>query len=109
CIFATAVQTLPIQLAMHRDQGVLKRIMATPLPASTLVAGKVLSIACIIIVEVAIVTLIGIGVFGVAAPAHPLLLLMYLVAGTAAFVALGFAMTSFIPTSESAPAISTAV
>ncbi len=107
-VLSTGFQGLAIQLAMHRDQGVLKRVMATPLPASTLIAGKVISTMLVILLEVSIVVAVGILAFGTPAPVEPALLVGFVLLGTAAFVALGFAVASIIPTSESAPAITNA-
>ncbi|MCW2927002.1 MAG: type transporter [Thermoleophilia bacterium] len=107
-ILSTGFQGLAIQLAMHRDQGVLKRVMATPLDAGTLILGKALSTLLVIAVEVAIIVVAGVFIFGADAPQHPLTLVGFVVLGTACFVSLGFAVASLIPTSESAPAITNA-
>jgi ABC-2 type transport system permease protein len=104
-ILSTSFQGLSIQLAMHRDQGVLKRIMATPLPPTVLVAGKVLSAMLVIAIETIVIVAVGVLAFGAPFPHHPLLLLLFVLLGTATFVALGFALASIIPSSDSAPAI----
>lgn len=107
-ILSTGFQWLSIQLAMHRDQGVLKRIMATPLPPSVLIAGKVASTAIVVTIETSLVLLAGIFAFGAPTPGEPVALAVFVLLGTATFVSLGFAVASLIPTSESAPAITNA-
>ena len=107
-ILSTGFQGLAIQLSMHRDQGVLKRIMATPLPPTLLVAGKVLSTVVVIAIELAIVVTVGVLVFDAPSPDMPFALVVFVLLGTATFVALGFAVASVIPTGESAPAITNA-
>jgi len=107
-ILSTGFQGLAIQLAMHRDQGVLKRIMATPLPAGIFVLGKVLSTMIVIAIEFTIVVVVGIALFGAPVPDAPLQLILFAMLGTATFVSLGFAVASIIPTGESAPAITNA-
>jgi ABC-2 type transport system permease protein len=107
-VLSTGFQGLAIQLAMHRDQGVLKRIMATPLPAGTLILGKVLSTMLVIALETAIVVTAGVLVFGAPFPHDLATLALFVLLGTGAFVSLGFACASIIPTSESAPAITNA-
>ncbi|MCW2923116.1 MAG: type transporter, partial [Thermoleophilia bacterium] len=107
-ILSTGFQGLAIQLAMHRDQGVLKRVMATPLPPSILITGKVLSTMLVVTLEALIVLVAGILLFGAPAPVEPLPLVVFILVGTATFVSLGFAVASLIPTSESAPAITNA-
>lgn len=104
-ILSTAFQGLAMQLAMHRDQGVLKGLMATPLLPGVFVAAKALSALLVVILETVVVLAVGVLVLDAPLPAEPLLLLAYLVVGTAAFTAIGFAVASIIPTSDSAPAI----
>lgn len=104
-VLSTAFQGLAMQLAMHRDQGVLKRIMASPLPAWLLIVGKVLSTLLVIALEVAIIVAVGVLMFDAPLPQQPGILAIFVLLGTAAFVALGFAVASVIPTSDSAPAI----
>lgn len=104
-ILSTGFQGLAMQLAMHRDQGVLKGLMATPLPAGVFVAAKALSSLSVVVLETLVVLLVGVVVLGAPVPVAPLLLAAYLVVGTAAFTAIGFAVASIIPTSDSAPAI----
>lgn len=107
-VLSTGFQGLAIQLAMHRDQGVLKRVMATPLEPWMLVLGKVLSTMTVILLEIAIIVTVGVTVFGAPFPHHPVALLGFVLLGTGTFVSLGFAVASLIPTSESAPAITNA-
>lgn len=104
-ILSTGFQGLAMQLAMHRDQGVLKGLMATPLPPGVFVAGKALSSLFVVALETLVVLVVGVVVLGAPLPVDPLLLTAYLVVGTVAFTAIGFAVASIIPTSDSAPAI----
>ncbi|NLG61101.1 MAG: ABC transporter permease, partial [Candidatus Cloacimonetes bacterium] len=95
-ILSTGFQGLAIQLVMHRDQGVLKRVMATPLQPWVLILGKALSTCIVIAIELVIMVAVGMLAFGAPFPEHPLALLVVLLLGTATFVALGFAMASVI-------------
>ena len=104
-VLSTAFQGLAIQLAMHRDQGVLKGLMATPLSPLVLVLGKVVSILVVVGLETLLVLGFGMFVLGAEAPRDPLVLAGFVLLGTAAFVALAFAVASVIPSSDSAPAI----
>jgi ABC-2 type transport system permease protein len=90
---------------MHRDQGVLKGLMATPLAPGMLVAGKVVSMLVVVALETLIVLGFGMFVLGADAPQDPLVLAAFVLLGTATFVSLGFAVASIIPSSDSAPAI----
>lgn len=104
-ILSTTFQGLPIQLAMHRDQGVLKGFMATPLSPTLLVVGKVLSMLLVVALQSTIVLAVGVLALGAPVPQEPLALVAFVLLGTATFTALGFAVASIVPTSDSAPAI----
>lgn len=104
-ILSTGFQGLCIQLVMHRDQGVLKRVMATPLPAWVLILGKTISTFIVIMIELVIMIAFAMLVFSSPFPHHPLLLILVTLLGTATFVALAFALASMISTSDSAPAM----
>lgn len=107
-ILSTGFQWMSMQLSMHRDQGVLKRMMATPLPPGTFVLAKVLSTLVVVLVETSIVVAAGVWLFGAPVPVAPFALLGFVVLGTGCFVALGFLVANLTPTSESAPAITNA-
>jgi ABC-2 type transport system permease protein len=108
-IVSTAFQGLAIQLAMHRDQGVLKRIMGTPLTPGLLVAGKVVSIALVAVLEVAIVVAMGVGLYDVPLPVAPAAFLLAVLLGVATFVVLGFAVAALTPSGDAAPALVNAI
>lgn len=108
-VVSTTFQALAIALAFHREQGVLKRLLATPLPPAVLISGKLASSALVALLEVGIVVALAIGVFGLALPQDPLLFLLALLAGTFAFSALGVAVASAIAHGESAPAVTNAI
>jgi ABC-2 type transport system permease protein len=107
-IVSTCFQGLSIGLAMHRDQGVLKRIIATPLPLRSLVAAKVLSSAFVALVEIALIVTFGATVYSLGWPDDPVVFIGASIIGALAFSAMGMALTAVIPTSESAPAIANA-
>lgn len=104
-VLSTSFQGLAMQLSMHRDQGVLKGLLATPMPPLVFVAAKVLSLLAVVVLETIVILVVGTTFTDAPAPQEPLLLAAFLVLGTFAFAALGFAVASVIPTSDSAPAI----
>ena len=104
-ILSTGFQGLAMQLSMHRDQGVLKGLLATPLPPIVFVAAKLVSIFIVVAIETVVVLVVGTAFTDAPVPQQPLLLAAFLVLGTFAFAAIGFAVASMIPTAESAPAI----
>lgn len=108
-VVSVAFQGLAIQLAMHRDQGVLQGLMTTPLRPLVMVAAKVASIAVVALAEAALVTAIGVAALGVALPVQPVLLLVSLACGVLAFAALAFAIASLLTSAEGAPALVNAI
>jgi ABC-2 type transport system permease protein len=95
---------LAVALSVRRQNGVLKRVRATPLPAWAYFAG--LLAHCVLVSVVDIVLIVGIGrLYGVPLPTHWLSVALTLVLGAACFCALGVAVASLIANAEAAPAV----
>ena len=97
----TAYVNLPTGLAEARDLGVLQRMHATPLPAWTLLAGRVVGAQV-----VAVVTLAGIGVvgglmYGTPIPAAWPAVLLTLLLATTCFAVVGIAVMTFVRSASS--------
>ncbi len=97
-------------MVFNRDQGVLKRLRGTPMPAIAFFAARVLHTVLITILLVIIVMAVGVLAFGVEIQTDKLPAMAFaLIVGAAAFCALGLAMTGFIPNADAAPAVVNAV
>ena len=95
---------LAVALAIRRQNGILKRVRATPLPAWAYFAGLLAHCVLVSVVDVALI--VGIGcLYGVPLPSHWLALVATLVLGAASFCALGVAVASIIANAEAAPAV----
>jgi ABC-2 type transport system permease protein len=95
---------LAVVLAIRRQDGILKRVRATPLPAGTYFLG--LLAHCILVSVVDVTLIVGVGrLYGVPFPAHWLKIAAALVLGAASFCALGVAVASLIRNAEAAPAV----
>jgi ABC-2 type transport system permease protein len=93
-------------VSFARDQGVLKRVKGSPLPAWSYLAGRIGHAILIGILLVAIVTAFGAIFYGVEVPTNTMPgLLVALAVGAASFAALALAITALIPNAEAAPAI----
>jgi ABC-2 type transport system permease protein len=104
-----AYVTLPETVATARDQGVLKRLRGTPLPAWAYLAGRIVSTFWIVALAVTIVLLLGWLVHDVTPVAAGWLpLLVALVLGTACLGALGLAVASLVPDADAVPGITLA-
>jgi ABC-2 type transport system permease protein len=95
---------LAVALSIRRQNGILKRVRATPLPAWGYFAG--LLAHCVLVSFVDVALIIGVGrLYGVPLPTHWLAILATLVLGAASFCALGVAVASVISNAEAAPAV----
>jgi ABC-2 type transport system permease protein len=107
---ASATYTnIGIGTAYQRDQGVLKRVRGTPLPASIYLGGKVLS--GMYIAAIAVVIMMSVGVFAYGVQIYPRTLpaaILTFLVGTACFAALGLLVAALSPSGNAATAIANA-
>jgi ABC-2 type transport system permease protein len=108
-VLATTFTALAFNLTLLRDEGVLKRIRGTPMPAGAYLAGFIGSATLNAFLQVAIVVAIGNVVYGVDWPQDPLLLAGFTLLGVICFAALGVAFSHLIPNEDAAPAYTNAV
>jgi ABC-2 type transport system permease protein len=95
---------LAIALAARRQNGILKRVRATPLPAWAYFGG--LLAHCVLVSFVDVALIVGVGrLYGVPLPSHWMAIAATLVLGAASFCALGVAVASVISNAEAAPAV----
>jgi len=95
---------LAIGLAFRRQTGILKRVRATPLPASSYFLGLLAHCMILSVIEVAIIVGVG-ALYGVPLPHHWLAIIVTLMLGAASFCALGVGVASLIHDAEAAPAV----
>jgi ABC-2 type transport system permease protein len=108
-VIGACFTNIATSLSIRRDDGILKRLRGTPLPAWVFMMGVVGS-ALIISLALTVVTVgFGMLVYGVQVPHHVPALVLTLAVGSMGFCALGLAMTVAIPNAEAAPAIVNAV
>ncbi len=103
-IMATTFNALTFNLTFLREQGILKRVLGTPIPKASYLAGVLASAVANAFVQVAIVVLIASVAYGVDLPPEPLRLVGVTALGVACFGALGIAFSHAIPNFDSAPA-----
>jgi ABC-2 type transport system permease protein len=108
-VLATTFTALAFNLTVLREDGVLKRIRGTPMPASAYLAGLIGSAALNALLQVGLVVTIGNLAYGVDWPQDPLLLLLFTLLGVVCFAALGIAFSHAIPNEDAAPAYTNAV
>jgi ABC-2 type transport system permease protein len=104
-IAAVGVLTIPGQLAGYREQGILRRMEASSVPAWTVLASQ-LTVALVMVVAGAIVmTLSSWLIYDTTLPQDPLGVAVAILLGTLCFSALGALMATFIRTSRAAQGI----
>lgn len=108
-VLANTFTALAFNLTVLRDDGVLKRIRGTPIPAGAYLSGLMGSVTLNALLQVAMVVVIGNLAYGVAWPADPALLVVFTLLGVACFASLGVAFSHAIPNQDAAPAYTNAV
>ncbi len=108
-VFAVVTATytnLSMTVTVARDEGILKRLRGTPLPAASYLVARMIHAALVALLLVVIVAAFGAIAYDVPIPWDALpAMLVTLVVAAAAFCALGLALTIAIPNADAAPAI----
>ena len=108
-IVTACYTNLVITTSMDRDEGILKRMLGTPLSPRISIAGRVLAASGIGLTSVIIMLAVGVVAFDVQVLwARLPLALLVLVVGAAAWSALALAVSSLASNSQAAPAIANA-
>jgi ABC-2 type transport system permease protein len=100
---------LAIVVVIRRENGVLKRLRATPLPAHSYVAALLCAFLAAFAVEVICLILLGRVLFGIPVPDQLGSLVLALLLGAVAFCGLGIGITALIKSAEGASAVVNAI
>lgn len=100
---------IAVTTAYQRDEGILKRVRGTPVPAATYLGGKVLSAVTIAVISVTIMMAIGVAFYGVQIYARtiPAATVTFFI-GVGCFTALGLLVAGLVNSGEAATAITNA-
>lgn len=101
----TAFAGLAITLVIRRENGLLKRVRGTPLPAPTYLASVVASILSVFVLQMLVTIGLGVALYGAAGPERWGQLALSVVVGVAGFAGMGFGIASLIRSSEGASAV----
>lgn len=101
----TAFAGLAITLVVRREDGLLKRLRGTPLPAPVYGLAVLASTLTVFLVQVLVLIGIGMTLFGAHFPDRPFSLLLAIVIGALSFAGLGVAAAALIRSSEGASAV----
>jgi ABC-2 type transport system permease protein len=101
----TAFAGLAITLVVRREQGILKRLRGTPLPASTLVAAMLVSTLLVFALQTAALFGLGRAMYSTPFPRAIGSLILAVIVGSLVFAALGVATASLIRSAEGSSAV----
>lgn len=105
-VISACYTNVAMGIALARDAGVLKRVRGTPLPPWAFLAGRIGSSILVALILVVIVSVAGALLYGVEIPTSTLpAVLVTMVVASAAFAALGLAITGLIRNADAAPAV----
>ena len=108
-VMATTFSALAFSLTFYREQGILKRLIGTPLPRATYFGGIIGSAVTNAVVQVLLIVALGHVLFGVSWPKDWLALAVFTMLGVIAHGSLGIAFSQTIPNFDAAPAYINAV
>ena len=100
-----ALAYLPGPLVSYREQGILRRLSTTPVPASWVLAAQFVVQACLMLIAVFLLIGVSVAGFGASAPRNPAGLVLALVLSIAALFAIGLSIAAVARTSGAARAI----
>lgn len=103
------IQLLPTSLVAYRERGVLRRLAATPVPPSTLLAARLVVSAATVAVASVLVIAVGRLGFGLPLPRQPAGFLAALVLAIAALLAVGLLIAAVARTTGAAAGIAAIV
>jgi ABC-2 type transport system permease protein len=86
----------------YRERGILRRIRVTPFPLTSFILARVISQLLVAGLQAVIVVGMAWAFFGLHLRGNPLVTLVAIVAGSLAFLAIGFAISGIAPNAETA-------
>ena len=106
-ILQSGINFVAITLVDLRSRQVLRRFRATPLRPSVILGSQVIGGAVTVLLQVALLVAVGVGLYHAVNYGSWFIVLIPVLLGTAAFVGIGFLITSAAKTSEAARGIAT--
>ncbi len=101
-VMATTFTALAFSTTFLREQGILKRVLGTPIPRGVYLGGLIGSAVINAVLQITLVVAIGHLAYGVSLPQDPLALVVFTAVGVVAFSSLGLAFSQAIPNFDAA-------
>lgn len=100
---------LPLVLASYRENGVLRRLRATPLPPATVLGTHVIVHLCMTLAGVLLLVIAGRLVYGLTLPSSSLAVAAAFLLASLSFFGLGFVLAGLLPTARAAQTVGMAL
>jgi ABC-2 type transport system permease protein len=100
-----ALVYLPGPLVSYREQGILRRLSTTPVPASWMLAAQLVVQACLMVISILLLLIVSIVFFGANASKNTGGLILAVVLAIAALFTIGLAIAAVAKTSSAARGI----
>jgi len=110
-LISACYTNIAMSVVFAREEGILKRVRGTPLPARSYLLARVLHAALVGFLLVAITVAFGVLAYGAHVPDGKDLLefVITLIVGAACFASIGLAVTGFVPNADAGPPIVNAI
>lgn len=104
-IATTGLMVLPLELVSRRQQGVLRRFRASPLPSSAVLGAQLAVNLMMTFISSALLVAGGVLVYGIVLPQDPLAVLLGILLGCLSIFALGLIIASLVHSVATARAV----
>jgi ABC-2 type transport system permease protein len=106
-LISACYTNIAIGVVFAREEGVLKRIRGTPLPARSYLSARVLHATLIGFLLVALTVVFGVAVYGASVPngGNLFAFVVTLLVGSGCFAAIGLAVSGIVPNADAGPPI----
>jgi ABC-2 type transport system permease protein len=108
-ILLAGIQSVAIALVDLRERKALRRFLATPLRPLQILGGQITGRAATVLLQVLVLIAVGLFIFKVHVVGSWLLAALAILIGIACFISIGFLLTGFARTSETARGIASAI
>ena len=108
-LLVLALLSVPVQMASYREQGVLRRMTTTPVPAPALLGAQLVVNFILAAVAIAMLLGVGAGAFNLVLPAEAAWFVLSLLLTVAAMFGIGLCVAAFAPSPQVANAIGSAL
>lgn len=104
-IATSGMFSLPMDIALRREQGILRRLQATPLRPHTILTAHVIVLFLMTVLGMLLLVVTGTGVYGLRFDGNPLSVLAAFILSSMSIFAFGFLLASILPTARTAQSV----